>query len=78
VTQLDPRKGERLVLLSHNPDADRDALAAHARRQGISALAVPAVVLNITEVLLLGTGRTDYVSARKLADELSPPVDQPC
>ena len=52
------------------------ALAAHTREQGISALAVPAVVLNIKEVPLLGTGKTDYVSARKLADKLSPPVDQ--
>lgn len=78
VIQPDLRKGERLVLLSHNPEADCDAPAAQARKQGISAFAVPVVVPNITEVPLLGTGRTDYVSARKLADELSPPVDQAC
>lgn len=72
VTQPDMKKGERLVLLTDNPDAERDVLAAHAREQGVAAIAVPAVVLNVKEVPLLGTGKTDYVGAKKLADELNP------
>ena len=47
VTQPDLGKGERLVLLNDSPNADRNALAAHAREQGISAFAVPVVVLKI-------------------------------
>ena len=72
VTRPDPKKGERLVLLTDNPAADRDALAVHAREQGVAALSVPAVVLSVSEVPLLGTGKTDYVGAGKLAAELDP------
>ncbi len=68
VTQPDDKKGERLVLLSDNPDADRGALAAHAREKGFSAIAVPAAVLNVKEVPLLGTGKTDYTAVQQLAD----------
>lgn len=78
ITQPDPGKGERLALLSDSSDADRDSPAAHDREQSISAHAVPVVVLKIKAVPLLGTGKTDYVSATKLADELRPPVDQAC
>jgi acyl-[acyl-carrier-protein]-phospholipid O-acyltransferase/long-chain-fatty-acid--[acyl-carrier-protein] ligase len=70
VTQTDPKKGEKLVLLTDHPNADRDALGTHARDQGVGTLAVPAVVLNVKQVPLLGTGKTDYVGAKKLVDEL--------
>ena len=72
VTRPDPKKGERLVLLTDSPQADRDALAAFARQQGVAALAVPAVVVTVREVPLLGTGKTDYVGAQRLAAELDP------
>lgn len=72
VARPDPKKGERLVLLTDNPEADRDALATFAREQGVAALGVPAVVLSVREVPLLGTGKTDYVGAGKLAAELDP------
>ena len=70
VTLPDSRKGERLVLLSANPAADRDALAAHARQSGIAAIAVPAMVLAVREVPLLGTGKTDYVGAQRIVEEM--------
>lgn len=72
VTQPDQKKGEKLVLLTDNPDANRDAIVSYAREQGVATIAVPAVLLNVKEVPLLGTGKTDYVGAKKLADELSP------
>ncbi len=62
----DPRKGERIVLLTEQPGASREALMAHARAKGLSELRVPRVVLQ-TPVPLLGTGKADYTAAKRIA-----------
>ncbi len=66
----DPKKGEKLVLLTGSPEADRDALVAHARQAGVAAIAVPAMVLKVKEVPLLGTGKTDYVGVRRMVEAM--------
>jgi acyl-[acyl-carrier-protein]-phospholipid O-acyltransferase/long-chain-fatty-acid--[acyl-carrier-protein] ligase len=70
VSLPDPKKGEKLVLVTGNPEADRDTLAAHARKSGVAAIAVPALVLTVAEVPLLGTGKTDYVGAQRMVEEM--------
>ena len=70
VTLPDPKKGEKLVLVTDNPNADRDALVAHARESGIAAIAVPALVFAVKDVPLLGTGKTDYTGTQKLVVEM--------
>jgi acyl-[acyl-carrier-protein]-phospholipid O-acyltransferase/long-chain-fatty-acid--[acyl-carrier-protein] ligase len=64
----DPKKGERLVLATDNPDADRDTLAAFAREQGIAAINLPAQVLVVAEIPVLGSGKTDYRGVMKLVE----------
>lgn len=64
----DARKGEQVILLTDNPDADRKALLAHAQKKGIAEIMVPKTVLSVDRVPVLGTGKTDYVAVRALAD----------
>lgn len=66
----DPRKGERIVLLTTQKDADRSAMQRQAKATGASELAVPAVIQVVDKVPLLGSGKTDYVTATALAREL--------
>ncbi len=67
----DLKKGEQLVLVSSNPDASRDALAKWAKQQGIAAIAVPAKILHVEELPLLGTGKTDFRALQQLVAEQS-------
>jgi acyl-[acyl-carrier-protein]-phospholipid O-acyltransferase / long-chain-fatty-acid--[acyl-carrier-protein] ligase len=65
----DPRKGERIVLLTTQKDADRPAMQLLAKASGASELAVPAVIQVVDKLPLLGSGKTDYVAATALAKE---------
>src|SRR5262245_20345839 len=67
----DARKGERIVLLTTQKDAERSAMQRQAKTSGASELAVPADIRVVGNVPLLGTGKTDYVGATKLAQELA-------
>jgi len=65
----DQRKGERIVLLTTQKDAERSAMQRQAKAQGAPELAVPANVMVVDKVPLLGSGKTDYVTAKALAEE---------
>jgi acyl-[acyl-carrier-protein]-phospholipid O-acyltransferase/long-chain-fatty-acid--[acyl-carrier-protein] ligase len=67
----DPRKGEQIVLITDKPDADRDALLAHAREQGFPELWVPKAIL-VSGIPVLGSGKTDYAAATEMARRLQP------
>ena len=71
VTIPDARKGERIVLLTTQKDAERSAMQRQAKTVGASELAVPADIRIVAAVPLLGTGKTDYVGATALAKELA-------
>ena len=64
----DAKKGERLVLVTDNAEADVTPLAAWARDNGAPELAVPKKILKVPEVPLLGTGKTDYVAIQRMAE----------
>lgn len=64
VTRADARKGEQLVLVTTKPHARREELSAHAAKQGITPLALPADILSVDHLPLLGTGKTDYVTLK--------------
>ena len=58
----DARKGEQLVLVTTQKDADKAALSAQANKDGVTELGVPKNILHMDKMLVLGTGKTDYVS----------------
>ena len=63
----DPKKGEALILLTDHDGLDRKALQTMGRAAGLASLWVPGQVMNVDGVPLLGTGKTDYVTAKELA-----------
>ena len=69
VAVADIRKGERIVLVTTRMPALRDELREYSRRFGATDLMVPAAIVNVPEIPLLGSGKTDYVTAQKIADE---------
>jgi acyl-[acyl-carrier-protein]-phospholipid O-acyltransferase/long-chain-fatty-acid--[acyl-carrier-protein] ligase len=62
----DAKKGERLILLTDAPSATRAEFASFAKANGAMDMMVPAEV-NVGAVPVLGSGKIDFVAARKLA-----------
>jgi acyl-[acyl-carrier-protein]-phospholipid O-acyltransferase / long-chain-fatty-acid--[acyl-carrier-protein] ligase len=65
----DPRKGERLILVTQKKDASRAEFQHYARTHGASDLMVPAEVLVVEKVPVLGSGKLDYVGVAALVKE---------
>jgi len=63
----DDRKGEQLILVTDNPNADRDALLQKAKELGFAEITVPRTILKTNSIPLLGTGKVDYLAVRDLA-----------
>jgi acyl-[acyl-carrier-protein]-phospholipid O-acyltransferase / long-chain-fatty-acid--[acyl-carrier-protein] ligase len=64
----DAARGEALVLFTTAPALDREQLGAAARSLGASELTVPRVICCVSEIPLLGTGKTDYVRLQRMAE----------
>ena len=56
------------MLFTTGPAPTREQLIAAARQLGAPELAVPRTVRHLEEIPLLGTGKTDYVQLKKLAE----------
>lgn len=65
----DPRKGERIILFTDNPNANADELLAWCKGNGASELAAPKRIVPIEEIPVLGSGKTDYVALQRMAAE---------
>jgi acyl-[acyl-carrier-protein]-phospholipid O-acyltransferase/long-chain-fatty-acid--[acyl-carrier-protein] ligase len=68
VSLPDPRRGEKLVLVTEAHDFDRNRLLEAAHRLGMPEIAVPREVIEIDQMPLLGTGKTDYPAVARLAE----------
>jgi acyl-[acyl-carrier-protein]-phospholipid O-acyltransferase/long-chain-fatty-acid--[acyl-carrier-protein] ligase len=66
VALADPRKGERIVLVTTEQGLQRADLVQAAREAGIPELMVPAEVVHRPDLPLLGTGKVDYPSVQKM------------
>ncbi|KMO31846.1 2-acyl-glycerophospho-ethanolamine acyltransferase [Methylobacterium variabile] len=71
----DPRKGERLVLVTEKADATRAAFQAEARARGLSELAVPAEIVTVDKLPQLGSGKVDFAAVTRLAAERTRPAE---
>jgi len=65
----DPRKGERLVLVTDFQEAKRDALMAFGRANGVAELSIPRHIVTVARMPVLGTGKMDYAGVLKLAED---------
>ena len=69
-SQPDEEKGEALVLFTVDAALDRAALQKAAQQLGMPELAVPRKIVYVDELPLLGTGKTDYVTLKRRAEEV--------
>jgi acyl-[acyl-carrier-protein]-phospholipid O-acyltransferase / long-chain-fatty-acid--[acyl-carrier-protein] ligase len=65
----DARKGEKLLLVTTQKDAIPKALLITAREKGTPEIMVPRDIMFVTEIPLLGTGKTDYPKVQKLVED---------
>ena len=63
----DRRRGERIVLLTTTDKADKTELRAFGKASGVADLIVPDAIVQVDSIPLLGTGKTDYATARRIA-----------
>jgi acyl-[acyl-carrier-protein]-phospholipid O-acyltransferase/long-chain-fatty-acid--[acyl-carrier-protein] ligase len=63
----DPRRGEKLILVTEARDFDRNRLLDAVRQLGLPEIAVPREVIEIEHLPLLGSGKTDYAAVTQLA-----------
>lgn len=68
----DERKGEQLVLVTDEADADRAALLAHAKAEGFPELWVPRTVLVVAAIPVSGTGKVGLQATRTLVASMRP------
>ena len=67
VTLPDAVKGEQLVLVTSQQDAERNAILTQARAQALTEINVPRRIISVKQVPLLGTGKIDYPAVQQLA-----------
>ena len=70
VSQVDAQRGEALVLYTTDPGLNRERLLEAARSQGKPEIAVPKKLQVLDSIPLLGTGKTDYVTLKKMAESV--------
>ena len=71
VARPDPKRGERVVLVTSRPDATRSEFQSAARSLGgASDLMMPQSVIVVASLPLLGSGKTDYPALQKLVESL--------
>jgi acyl-[acyl-carrier-protein]-phospholipid O-acyltransferase/long-chain-fatty-acid--[acyl-carrier-protein] ligase len=69
VSVPDRRRGERIVLVTTATQANAASLRKLGKQAGIAELAVPGDIVKVTEIPVLGSGKTDYRATRDLAIE---------
>jgi acyl-[acyl-carrier-protein]-phospholipid O-acyltransferase/long-chain-fatty-acid--[acyl-carrier-protein] ligase len=65
-TEIDPRKGERIVLVTQQKDATRADFLAYAKSKGASDLSIPAEIIFVEHVPVLGSGKVDFAGVTRM------------
>ncbi len=69
-SQVDGGRGEAIVLFTTDASLTREAMIAAAQAMGIPELAAPRKIHVVAALPLLGTGKADYVTLKKMAETL--------
>lgn len=68
VVLADPRKGERILLVTDRPDATRSGFLHQARLAHLPDIAMPSELRIAPGLPLLGSGKPDIIAATRLAN----------
>ncbi len=77
VSVPDARKGERLLLYTNNEKATRSDFIAFARSRHASELMIPAEVIVMEKLPMLGSGKVDLITLARTAKEERAQAAQP-
>jgi acyl-[acyl-carrier-protein]-phospholipid O-acyltransferase/long-chain-fatty-acid--[acyl-carrier-protein] ligase len=64
----EPKKGEQILLLVAGPEIDLEGLRRHLLEAGCNPLTIPAEFRQVAAIPKLGSGKTDFSAARKVAE----------
>ncbi len=64
----DAQRGESIILFSTDKKLKREDLQIVAKNLGLPELAVARKIIAVEEIPLLGTGKTDYVTLKQMAE----------
>ncbi|BAT59002.1 bifunctional protein Aas [Variibacter gotjawalensis] len=73
----DAKKGERLVLVTEQKGATRGEFQQAGAARGAANLMIPAEVIVVDKVPVLGSGKLDFAGVSKLVRERAAPVAEP-
>ncbi len=73
----DARKGERLIMVTQKKDPTRSEFQAFARSRGATEIMVPAEIVYMEKMPVLGTGKIDNMAVTKLVKERFAAAPQP-
>ena len=65
----DPKKGERIILLTDHPKPNRGELLRWAQQYGVPEISVPKKIISTDSLPVLGTGKLDYVAITHMAKD---------
>lgn len=68
-TQNDAQRGENIILFTTDSTLNREALQAAGRELGSPEIAIARKIVVVSELPLLGTGKTDYVTLKSMAEQ---------
>lgn len=63
------KKGEKILCMTNNPDADRKAVIDYCQQNHISELNIPSKVIVTSEIPTLATGKIDYQTIKQASTE---------
>ena len=66
MARTDEQKGERLIVVTNNPEVDLTRVREILRAKGFSDLACPKDIRFIKDMPKLGTGKVDYIALKAL------------
>ena len=69
VAIADEKKGEQLILFTTRPNTTASEISANFKKLGFSDLFVPRKIEILEEMLLMGNGKTDYVTLKSIAEK---------
>ena len=67
VSVQDEKRGEKIIVFTTAKAVDRKKLREYWQTNGISTLSIPERIVEVNDLPLLGTGKTDYVTLKEMA-----------